>query len=352
MTSKPLQKKILPLNHQGAVLILTLLALVLLSLSGTTALFIAATDQKITGNFRKQAQAFGITEAGLEICLAQMRHDLLWRGNSPLGSPTKTSGKLTMGSGIGNYTVTITDRTDDNNGLFSDLIPPAHVKITSTGTVIDATQRLECYINFSPDPGSIAGSPYAAVVTQGDNPGNRPYPVNGYDDYGNLDATPIPNSMVYTSSTLPRVNKDALKAFADHCLTDLTDTLVGQSDFWKDAPLNTKPYIIHVSGDMIVSGSKHFYGIIFIEGEVRLKENVRVHGVIYAPNAVTPVEINSAGTHWDRPVMGQLIAGPGGVAGTGHDAAVQLVKSYVDTFNNYGGSKVHVEIAPGSWRQL
>jgi len=153
--------------------------------------------------------------------------------------------------------------------------------------------------------------------------------------------------------SLPTVNQDALRAFADFVFPgNLTDEIAGVSNFWKDHPADTEPYITNVKGNLSIAGNKDLYGIIFVEGNsVTLSGSVRIHGVIYAPNATLQTVINGGGSPGDQPVMGQVICGTGGVHASGNHADVQLVKEYVDAFNNYGGAIVNVAPAPGSWRQ-
>jgi len=211
---------------------------------------------------------------------------------------------------------------------------------------------VECFVELTPDDTSTANAPKKAVITSGANSGSGSHIVNGYDDLGNPDPT-----MIETFTTLPSVNQDALRAFADYSFDELGNNevdnyLSGKTSFWKDPPANTQPWIIHVAGDLKVSGNRYVFGIIFVEGdEVDIAGSARIHGVIYAPNATISTEIHGGGNPGDQPVMGQIIAGTGGVYARGNHADVQLVEEYVDAFNNFGGDIVDVEVVSGSWKQ-
>jgi|GEM_PF-1882596 Tfp pilus assembly protein PilX len=338
-------------NQNGSALIICLLSLAVLSALGTAALMVSTTNQTIAGNYRKQSQAFFVAEAGLQFALAAIKDDITWRGNT---TSSTTRDDMVIGNITASYTVTTYDASNDAYGIYDPLIPGGYIKIVSEGVFQDSTQTVETMVSLSPDDTSvIADSKDKAVITSGGNTGSGIHVVNGYDDDGNLDTS----GMVETYATLPTVNQNALKTFADFSFSSLGNGEVDsdlsvQSDFWKDPPKNTQPYIIHVSGNLSVGGNRHIYGIVFVEGSsVVLSGSVRVHGVIYAPNATFTTTINGGGSPGDQPVMGQVISGTGGVHASGNHADVQLVQDYVDAFNNFGGAVVNVNPAPGSWRQ-
>jgi Tfp pilus assembly protein PilX len=337
-------------NQNGSALIICLLSLAVLSALGTAALMVSTTNQTIAGNYRKQSQAFFMAEAGLQYALASIKDDMTWRGDT---SYSTTREDMMIGNITASYEVTTYDASNDSFGVYDPVIPNSYVKVVSVGVFQDSTQTVETMVSISPDDTSvIADSKDKAVITSGGNTGSGIHVVNGYDDDGNL-----ASDMVETYATLPTVNQDALRTFADYSFSSLTNTevsnsLSGQTDFFKDAPQNDQPYIIHVSGDMTIGGSSDVYGIIFVEGtSVVLSGSVRIHGVIYAPNASITTTINGGGSPGDQPVMGQVISGSGGVHASGNHADVQLVQDYVDAFNNFGGAVVNVDPAPGSWRQ-
>ncbi len=334
-------------SQKGSALIICLLSLSVLSVLGTAALLVSVTNQTIAGNYQRQTQAFFVAEAGLHRAIAEIRNDITWRGDT---TGSTSEGFMEIGDVSAGYTVTTHDAKDDGNGRYDPLIPGGCVKLTSEGVFLDAVQTVETLVRFSPVDGSRADSPQKAVVTSGDNAGSDGHGVYGYDQHGSEDT---PN-MVDTGAALPAVNQKALKTFADISFTTLENDRVdadlsGRTGFWRNPPQNTRPYIIHVSGDMNISGNRHVHGIVFVEGEVTLGDSVRIHGVIYAPNALSATVIN--GITGYRSVMGQVLAGPGGIHAANDHADVQYVKAYVDAFNHFGGDMVNVNPVPGTWRQ-
>lgn len=333
-------------DQNGSALIICLLSLAVLSALGTAALMVSTTNQSIAGNYRKQSQAFFVAESGLQKAIAELRKDMAWRGETTVGSVPATVGDMVIGNITADYTVKILDNTDDTT------LPGGHVKLISEGVFQDSTQTVETIVSFSPDDSSKANSPSAVIVTEGKNYQSGNHVINGYDDDG-IENT---DEMVLTEdstppATLPTVNQEALKAFADFIVEgDMTDGL-GLNSFWKDPDTKKHPYIIYVKGDLNFKDNVHVYGIIFVEGEAVLEGAARVHGVIYAPNSEDTTEIKGGGNPNDQPIMGQLLCGKGGVEPADNHADVQLVKEYVDAFNNFGGAVVNVKPAPGSWRQ-
>lgn len=333
-------------NDKGSALIICLLSLAVLSALGTAALMVSTTNQSIAGNYRKQSQAFFVAEAGLQKAIAELRNDMTWRGETTVDSVPATEGDMVIGNITADYTVKILDNTEDTT------LPGGNIRLISEGVFQDSHQTVETIVSFSPKDSSNATSPSAAVVTEGKNYKSGNHVINGYDDDG-IENT---DEMVLTEdstppATLPTVNQEALKAFADFTIEgDMTDGL-GLTSFWKDPDTKKHPYIIYVKGDLDFNGNVHIFGILFVEGEAVLKGAARVNGVIYAPNSEDTTEIKGGGNPNDQPIMGQLLCGKGGVEPAGNHGDVQLVQEYVDAFNNFGGANVNVNPAPGSWRQ-
>jgi hypothetical protein len=338
-------------NQNGSALIICLLSLAVLSALGTAALMVSSTNQTIAGNYRKQSQAFFVAEAGLQKALAELKQDASWRGDSNV-----SEGSMDIGNTSVQYTVQITDSNQDNT------LPDGYVRLVSE-VVWDSQQTVEMMVHIIRifDDAFKAKSPSNAVVTEGENHATGNHVINGYDNDGNENT----EEMILTEHDLStlEINQESLKAYADFTFeSDLTSGLVDSlalNSFWKVPPdpenpdLTPIPNIIHVKGDLDLSGNVHLYGIVFVEGEVVLKGTARVHGVIYAPNTINETEIKGGGNPNDQPIMGQLICGPGGIKPAGNHGDVQLVQDYVDAFNNFAGEVVLEVDSPvlGSWRQ-
>jgi hypothetical protein len=361
MIMKPTKKpRMMIINEEGFVLVLCLIVIAVLSLVGGSALMISATNQQIVMNYKKQTQAFNVSEAGLQFGLARVRSNPLWRGDETANPQTRTEYMFT-GDVLGWYTLYTYDRTDDNNGIYDPLVPAGYVKLVSEGRIPDAQQRIEIFVQLIPDPTVTVDVDDKAIITSGGN--SSPQSVHGYDPYGNEDDA----NMVDLNTTLPTVDQDGVRALADFSFDELTDTEVEnvlqedppstaaptpQVDFWKDPGTETKPWVIHVKGDLDISGDFILYGIIFVEGGiVNIRGKSRVHGIVYAPNATVFTKIRGGGAPNAQPVMGQVIAGDGGVVADGEHADVQLIPAYVEAFRNLGGDVNTAEIADGSWRQ-
>ncbi len=78
ITMKPRRsfKKSVGSNENGAVLVIGLVFLVLLAMTGTTAMVITSTDMRIGGNYKTGTQAFWDAEAGVNFGLAMMEAGL------------------------------------------------------------------------------------------------------------------------------------------------------------------------------------------------------------------------------------------------------------------------------------
>jgi len=340
-------------NEQGFALVLCLIVIAVLSLVGASAVLVSTTNQNIVQNYTKQTQAFNATEGGIQSVYAQIKNDILYRGDEVV-NPHTSSAFLSLGDRAGSYAVTISDGLDDNLGLYDPLLPTGVIKLQSTGTLWDSTQNIEVFVELTPDPAVTVDIDKKAVITSGDNTGSGPHVVNGYDEFGNLDTT----NQVETFAVLPDINQDALKALADFSFDSFGNgeaavmDAAGVVDFWKNPPTNTKPWITHIKGNLNVTGNRTLYGVFFIEGTtVDLRGTVRVHGILYAPNATVHTEIHGGGSPWDQPVMGQVVCGTGGVVANGNHADVQLVPEYVDALKNLGGDTMLVEFMQGTWKQ-
>jgi hypothetical protein len=88
---------------------------------------------------------------------------------------------------------------------------------------------------------------------------------------------------------------------------------------------------------------------VFVEGKhVTLDEESGIRGVLYAPNA-TDVTIQNTGASGRIVVSGQVTTGLGGLTVSGNQASFQHDPDYVDAFNMAAGSKMNIDVVPGSW---
>lgn len=339
-------------NSRGSVLIICLMTLTVLGVVGLWAYKISSLNRQTAYNQVRQHQAFYLAEAGVGLALASLRGNLLWRGEDP-GATATARGALALGGLTGSYGVTLFDATDDNNGNWDTQLPGGVVRLVSEGRCQTAYQALSCRVKLSPVVSAGANSPPIALVSAGPVSFADGTPVTmGYDEYGHAAM-----GMVRANTALPPVNLTALKALADHAVTTLDndafdDVFSGCTGFYRDSPADTQPRITWVFGDLALSGSRRLYGVVFVEGQrVVFSGSAGIHGVLYAPHA-REVVIADAGSPGNRPVMGQLLAGAGGVRTTGTSMGVQLVGEYVDMFNEAGAATLDVTVVPGSWHSL
>ena len=335
------------LDSRGMAIMLCLLILSTLCLIGGAALSVSGLNRKIVHNAAKQAQAFYIAEGGREAALARLKQNPLWRGDEET-APSSFRGELDISGIQGVYAVTLSDCTDDENGLYDALLPPGHVMVTCLGTYLDAAQTVSCLVNMTPGGTAPAAFPQKAVVSAGAVTG----PVVTLNNFG------VENgSLLLSDTTLPEANAAALKSFADTVFPSLDNeaydtSLDGIDSFWLDAPAETRPRIVYVQGNLDISGDRRLYGIIFVEGDrVELSGRTSIHGILYAPHA-TSITVSNTGASGRIACMGQFIAGPGGLQVSGNPAAFQLHHEYVDSFNEAAGSEVEIAMVTGSWRSF
>lgn len=350
--TKPLAEKITirqsgrlcpALNSHGMAIVLCLLLMTTLCLIGGAALSVSELNRKIVGNGTRQVQAFYAAEAGRQSALAHLQANPMWRGNkSKPPSFYKTFGI----KGIqGTFHVVLSDCTADENGIFNALLPAGCIMMKSTGTWRDASQTVFSMVRLSPMENSAATFPQVALISSGSAGG----PLTVLDDLGSENSL-----MIQTGIALPEANEEGLTAMAERAFPALDndswdEALSGIDSFWQDSPVNTKPRILYVQGDLAISGHRKLYGIVFVEGKhITLEDESEVRGVLYAPFA-TSVKIQNAGAPGRLAVAGMVATGRGGLEITGNALSIQLYPDYVDAFNTAAGSKVNIDLVPGSW---
>ena len=243
------------------------------------------------------------------------------------------------------FNVVLSDCTADENGVFNALLPAGYIMMRSAGTWRDASQRVSCMVRLSPVEELAATFPQVALISSGTASG----PLTVLDDLGSEN-----NLMIQTEIALPEANEKGLTATAETALPSLDNdcwdaTLSGIDSFWQDSPANTSPRILYVQGDLVISGDRKLYGIVFVEGKhITLEDESEVHGVLYAPFA-TSVTIQNSGAPGRLAVTGMVVTGRGGLDVTGNALSIQFYADYVDAFNTAAGSKMKIDLVPGSW---
>jgi hypothetical protein len=338
-------------SRKGSVLVLCLMVLAVLSVFCLWAGKIASLNQKTAFNHVRQLQSLYLAEAGIDLSLAAIRENPLWRGDDPAMAPA-VRGTLDLKGVKGTYSITICDATDDGNGKWDSRLPGGMLILLSEGACAEAYQSLSCRIKLSPSTEKTDVSPRIAVISAGDiTVAGGTQAISGLDEGGHENITMIRGNTVF-----PKMNAAALKAMADEIVGMLDDEvfpecLSTRNTFWRDSPADKRPYITCVTRDMILSGDKTLYGIFFVEGDrVSLSGEVRLNGVLYAPNA-QEVTIPGEDGFGSPSIRGQVVAGAGGVKSTGGAMGVRLVGEYVEAFSDVGGAPVVVSIVPGSWHR-
>jgi hypothetical protein len=331
------------------------LCLMVLGVLGVMSLWVLKTaflNRLIAHNQVRQVQSFYLAESGLKIAVAGIQGNPLWRGEDFEAWPAAT-GELSLTGLKGTYAVTVYDATNDGNGRWDSRLPGGVLRIVSEGSLATSFQELSCSVRLTPSAAHAAHSPKIAVISSGDIAlSGGAVPVMGFDELGRPDA-----AMIQADAVLPEINPIALKSLADEAVDALDDEIFDtcfrtRERFWRDSPADTQPYITWVRGDLTISGNRRLQGIFFVEGEqVSLSGDATLHGVLYAPNARNIILPEGDLSTPQHPIMGQVLAGQGGVQGTGDCLGVQLVGEYVDAFNDASSSVVSASVIPGSWRQ-
>jgi len=149
-------------NENGAVLVIGLMFIAILAMLGTTAVVMTTTDMQIGANYKTNAQAFYIAEAGLARAEVELKNDLAADDDLANSSFEAISGTITISPssasfytvfdtvsfGDGSYTIEFKNY-DDGAGGFD----PTTILVRSTGRVSAASVTQEGYLsaeNVSP----------------------------------------------------------------------------------------------------------------------------------------------------------------------------------------------------------
>ena len=328
-------------GERGAALFLCLLVSATIALIGALAMHAAGLNQKIVTNGLRQSQAFYLADSGLEAALARLQHTPGWRGDGAYPGLRAAMDADTPG---GCYEVIVSDATDDGKGIFDPLLPAGHVRLTASGVFMGAMQTVSCLIEIAPDTGAPASFPRKAVAAAGVVSGG----LTAQDQWGVPDA-----AMAVAGGPLPDANAAALRTAADIYVETLDDAAydhngLGAVSFWKDPPANTRPHVVHVGGNLDLSGGRLLSGIVVVDGDrVSLSGTAGVRGVLYAPNAST-VSVYNTGNAGRAVSVGLLVSG-GDIDVTGAPVVARVADAYVDVFNSLAGPVVQARRVSGTW---
>lgn len=179
------------MSDKGIALPISLMVLLLLSIQGLTFLILSATESTITSNKINRAQAFAITEAGIEHARRELltaNVNAILAGNPPLVS--FTAGGQNVSFAGGTYSVTVRNNTTAIGAIPADPGGPNNdtddiLVLTSTGSLGNATSSIEAIVQ-----GPLLNAPGAtgAVTANGPIKTNGSITIDGrdHDMNGNL----------------------------------------------------------------------------------------------------------------------------------------------------------------------
>jgi len=161
MINKSVKKYLLGIGQDetGAMLIVSFLIMVLLTIVGGAALTNSVIETKISANFKKSASAFYTADAGIEagkgFILARNNIDDALDGvDNKVGPPPADdvdNGLVFTNQGIsgGSYTVTVADDNDLDGAIWEDVNSVAVLTSTGTGQS-NSSAKIEAYIRYTP----------------------------------------------------------------------------------------------------------------------------------------------------------------------------------------------------------
>ena len=197
-------------GKNGSVLVLCLMVLAVLGVLCLWAVKVASLNFKTACNHVRQLQSLYLAEAGIDLALAAIRKNPLWRGDDP-GLTPATKGTLDLKGVKGTYAITIYDATGDGNGIWDSRLPGGMLTLFSEGACAEAYQSVSCRIKLSPSTEKTDVSPKIAVISAGDITVSGGTPaLAGLDELGRDDI-----SMIRGNTVLPRMNQTAFKVMAD-----------------------------------------------------------------------------------------------------------------------------------------
>ena len=145
--------------------------------------------------------------------------------------------------------------------------------------------------------------------------------------------------MVSNADTIPSMNTDSLFDIATDqghvyggnvSISGGTVIPAGQSSFYLDGDPANGPNVTWITGNLLSTGQGTLYGIIVVLGDVELRGNAHIEGVLLCPNPTTTV---FKGTASDDKIDGGIVT-RGDIDGTGWPT-VQHNPEYMSTFADY-----------------
>ena len=165
------------------------------------------------------------------------------------------------------------------------------------------------------------------------------------------------NSVINSALTMekapfmPKVDKTTLINVAESNGRKYTDPTFAPSDgfpngnFYKSG---TTPNVIYVTGNLKVAKDRTIYGIYVVEGNVLLKQNAKVNGILYLPNSSSSVLDFGVDDKGDSDLKGGIVTW-GAVNGNSFQITVKHFPEYWRAFaNNYAANNPPLRVL--SWK--
>ncbi len=252
----------------GMVLFTAILVMVLFSLMGLTFLTLSYTENTIASNEATSAQAFGITEAGIEHArreLVTANVNAILASNPPLIS--FTAGGQNVPFAGGTYSVTVANNTTAIGAIPADPGGPTNdtddvLVLTSTGSLGNATSLIETVVR---KPVVFPPGARAAITTNGPTKTNGTLIIDGrdHDMNGNLVADTgtygVFSASSYTQSGNSKVGGTDTGGGgpADHAPAKPGDPSVIEENYSGTMPTTPDEVMGYSAGDLMNMAQQH-----------------------------------------------------------------------------------------------
>ncbi len=315
-------------EESGVVLVIALLVTFLLLLEGLAFLTMSATENTIAHNGVNGARAFDIAEGGLSharryltAVVAVTNLDLLLVNTSGNPVPVAVLQDLALVSGEGTYSVSVANNTTAYQGIPADPDPQDdtdnRIWVTAVGTYRNATQTVHALVEVNPllaPPAAIAtfdnviaGEPVEfdfignafeitgldtpppeATATCGIPADQMGITVGSADSYNELDdeiESVQEDNITGVSGDksiveVPWLDPATLQRLKKDLVTQATVTWSGFTTINSDIGSPTDPVIAHVTDSLDLQGGGKGYGILIVEGSLRMQGNFTWEGLI------------------------------------------------------------------------